>query len=411
MEGSFQECDQVEHDSHHPFENLDESSHPLEQPSLQPEGDDGSFLNRDETRFLTMGFNNSNSQDDEDGEDNIDGSDDSLEGTTVVDDDDYIDDIGYYSDDYNFDNQPRLNAGFERVYSCFPLSVVNKTGLEIGNKIIMPAEALMPLIKNQISMPMQFEVQNQATGRVSHCGVSEFTGEGENVVFLPDWMMKNMGSQEGDLMLMKDKTLETGTYIKLQPHTTDFLGISNLKAVLEENLQKYSCLTMGDTIMISHEGKNFYINIIETKPSAAISIIDADCNVDFAPPPLDYKEPEEANKSASGKEQDDATQKPKFKPFTGLARRLDENFCSNMELDSASLPNEQQSAVAVFQTLAAEAKATSKRSSQGLVFETDRRQSENKGKELITSEMEAETNLKNKPKLQPFTGKKYTLAG
>ncbi|XVE96132.1 hypothetical protein REPUB_Repub02eG0195200 [Reevesia pubescens] len=102
---------------------------------------------------------------------------------------------------------------------------------------------------------------------------------------------------------------------------------------------------MSDTIMISHETKNFYINIVETKPSAAINIVDANFIVDFDPP-LDYKEPENcAPKSTLNKEQEEATQKPKFKPFTGLARRLDKKPCSP-ELDSASLPNDQPSAAA-----------------------------------------------------------------
>ncbi|CAK8533325.1 unnamed protein product [Lathyrus sativus] len=34
----------------------------------------------------------------------------------------------------------------------------------------------------------------------------------------------------------------------------------------------------------------YYIDMVETKPSPAISIIETDCEVDFAPP-LDYKEP------------------------------------------------------------------------------------------------------------------------
>lgn len=42
--------------------------------------------------------------------------------------------------------------------------------------------------------------------------------------------------------------------------------------------------------MVAYNNKNYYIDIIETKPSSAISIIETDCEVDFAPP-LDYKEP------------------------------------------------------------------------------------------------------------------------
>lgn len=43
--------------------------------------------------------------------------------------------------------------------------------------------------------------------------------------------------------------------------------------------------------MVAYNNKKYYIDIVETKPSNAISIIETDCEVDFAPP-LDYKEPE-----------------------------------------------------------------------------------------------------------------------
>lgn len=49
--------------------------------------------------------------------------------------------------------------------------------------------------------------------------------------------------------------------------------------------------------MVAYNNKKFYIDIVETKPSAAISIIETDCEVDFAPP-LDFKEPEKPVKSA-----------------------------------------------------------------------------------------------------------------
>lgn len=48
--------------------------------------------------------------------------------------------------------------------------------------------------------------------------------------------------------------------------------------------------------MVAYNNKKFYIDIVETKPSSAISIIETDCEVDFAPP-LDYKEPEKPPKS------------------------------------------------------------------------------------------------------------------
>lgn len=69
---------------------------------------------------------------------------------------------------------------------------------------------------------------------------------------------------------------------------------------LETTLRSYSCLTTGDTIMVAYNNKKFYIDIVETKPSSAISIIETDCEVDFAPP-LDYQEPEKPSKTSISK--------------------------------------------------------------------------------------------------------------
>lgn len=55
--------------------------------------------------------------------------------------------------------------------------------------------------------------------------------------------------------------------------------------------------------------KEFQVNVVETKPSNAISVIDTDCEVDFVPH-LDNKEP--------------SKEWHKFAPFTDLSRRLGE---------------------------------------------------------------------------------------
>lgn len=44
-------------------------------------------------------------------------------------------------------------------------------------------------------------------------------------------MMQNLLLQEGDIVQIKNATLPKGTYVKLQPHTKDFLDISNPKAM------------------------------------------------------------------------------------------------------------------------------------------------------------------------------------
>lgn len=193
--------------------------------------------------------------------------------------------------------------------------------------VIMPPSALDRLAFLQIEYPMLFKLSNPAAGRVTHCGVLEFVAD-EGFIYLPYWMMENMLLLEGDIVQVKNASLSKGTFVKLQPHTKDFLDISNPKAVLETTLRSFSCLTTGDTIMVAYNNKQFYINVVETKPSSAVSIIETDCEVDFAPP-LDYKEPEKpsgpspAKKPRTEVEEEPAKKVAKFSAFAGSGRRLD----------------------------------------------------------------------------------------
>ena len=42
-------------------------------------------------------------------------------------------------------------------------------------------------------------------------------------------MMQNLVLAEGDMVRIRSASLPKGTYVKLQPHTTDFINISNPK--------------------------------------------------------------------------------------------------------------------------------------------------------------------------------------
>ncbi|KAF5958350.1 hypothetical protein HYC85_005575 [Camellia sinensis] len=176
---------------------------------------------------------------------------------------------------------------YEQHYFCHHTDMPN---LDNGDKIIMPLSSLDRLTSLKIDYPMLLETLNPKTGRVSHCGVLEFTAE-EGNIYTPRWMMKNMGLEEGDVVLIKSASLPKGTYIKLQPHKKEFVELSNPKALLEAKLRNFSCLSTSDTIMLMHNNKKFYIDVVQTKPGFVISVIETDCEVDFAIP-LDCTEPE-----------------------------------------------------------------------------------------------------------------------
>ncbi|KAL2460059.1 ubiquitin fusion degradation 1 [Abeliophyllum distichum] len=317
-----------------------------------------------------------------------------------------------------FDGYGYHGTSFEQTYRCYPASFIDKAQIENGDKVIMPPSALDRLASLHIDYPMLFELQNAAAERVSHCGVLEFIAE-EGMIYMPYWMMENLLLQEGDFVRVKNVTLPKGTYVKLQPHTKDFLDISNPKAILETTLRNFSCLTTGDSIMVAYNNKKYYIDIIESKPSNAISIIETDCEVDFAPP-LDYKEPEKPGASiptgkAPAEGQEPPAEEPKFNAFTGAARRLDGKPLKHQPppvSSSGSKDRTSGTSNGVGQSSASSSSSQStNRQSQGkLVFGSNTNRTREAQKDT-PKETKQEPPTKEDPKFQPFSGKKYSLKG
>ncbi|XP_061351226.1 uncharacterized protein LOC133296288 [Gastrolobium bilobum] len=316
-----------------------------------------------------------------------------------------------------FDGYGYHGTSFEQTYRCYPASFIEKPQIESGDKIIMPPSALDRLASLHIDYPMLFELRNDAVERVSHCGVLEFIAE-EGMIYMPYWMMENMLLQEGDIVRVKNVTLPKGTYVKLQPHTKDFLDISNPKAILETTLRNFSCLTTGDSIMVAYNNKKYYIDIIETKPANAISIIETDCEVDFAPP-LDYKEPEKpiaplsTGKAPQAVEETPAETEPKFNPFSGAGRRLDGkplNYEPPPVSSSGSKDKKPDVPNVNSQSSAASSSQSNARQSQGkLVFGSNANRS--KETEKAKESKPEPPKEQEESKFQPFTGKKYSLRG
>ena len=92
-------------------------------------------------------------------------------------------------------------------------------------------------------------------------------------------MMRNLLLEEGALLTVESVSLPVATFSKFQPQSPDFLDITNPKAVLENALRNFACLTTGDVIAIPYNAKVYEFCVQETKPGRAVSIIECDMNV------------------------------------------------------------------------------------------------------------------------------------
>ncbi|XP_078037911.1 ubiquitin fusion-degradation 1-like [Augochlora pura] len=227
---------------------------------------------------------------------------------------------------FGFNMFPEIPRSFNTQYKCFSVSMLPgayRQDVERGGKIIMPTSALEQLTRLNIIYPMLFKLTNKKSNRVTHCGVLEFVAE-EGKVYLPYWMMLNLLVEEAELINVESVSLETATFSRFQPQSKDFLDITNPKAVLENALRSFACLTTGDVIAIKYNQRIYELCVLETKPDSAVRIIECDMNVEFAPP-VGYIEPEKHTvKDESIVDPADLMPAPiGFVPFKGHGNRLD----------------------------------------------------------------------------------------
>ncbi|KAL8463854.1 hypothetical protein ACS0TY_033705 [Phlomoides rotata] len=174
--------------------------------------------------------------------------------------------------------------------------------------------------------------------------------------------------------------------------------------------------------MVAYNNKKYYIDIIEAKPSHAISIIETDCEVDFAPP-LDYKEPERpagiyrficpSLVVYSGQEPP-AGSEPKFNPFTGSGRRLDGKPLKTQPPPLSSSGSDKRpngSGAGGTTTVSSSSSQSTNRQSQGkLVFGSNANRPGDPQKDT-KKEAKPEPPKNDEAEFQPFSGKRYSLRG
>jgi ubiquitin fusion degradation protein 1 len=181
----------------------------------------------------------------------------------------------------------------------------------------MPTSALDKLTRLHITYPMLFELHNGQKEHMTHAGVLEFVAE-EGKVYLPNWvrptqlekghvaniisqMMQTLLLEAGDLVQIKSADLAAATLVKLQPQSTNFLDISDPKAVLENAFRNFSTLTKGDIFSFHYNDTVYDVAVLEVKPESekmGVSMLETDVSVDFAPP-VGYVEPERNRSSGT----------------------------------------------------------------------------------------------------------------
>ncbi|VDN11935.1 unnamed protein product [Dibothriocephalus latus] len=223
-----------------------------------------------------------------------------------------------------------------------PLSMEEKL-IPLKYLVLLPPSALDHLTRLNVQYPMLFKLSNKKASRHTHCGVLEFVAD-EGMCYVPYWMLRNLQLEEGDMVHVKSVALPVATFAKFQPQDESFLDIFNPKAVLENALRDFACLTVDDMIAIKYNDQIYELKVLAVEPAEAVSIIECDMSVDFAPP-VGYVEKRMENQkkavAATNKDVNEnliPAQSQGFQIFGGSGIRLDGRSCDPSTSGSTSAP-------------------------------------------------------------------------
>jgi ubiquitin fusion degradation protein 1 len=165
---------------------------------------------------------------------------------------------------------------------------------------------------------------------------------------------------EGSIILVRNVSLPKASFLKVRAQSVDFLQIKHPRALLEVALRDYTCVTVGDTVKLLHNGKPYFLDVQEVKPNGAASIVETDVEIDFDEP-LGYQDSvyaqrEKGQSPAIGAEAVPtapprelqkgvavtaaaANAKPSFVAFAGSGRRIDGREAPTSSSSSSSSSN------------------------------------------------------------------------
>ena len=213
-------------------------------------------------------------------------------------------------------------------YACSSCDEELINNLKHTNKLLLPQSVLYSLQEDneEFKSTLFFKLKNKSNDFYQVCGIHEFSAP-PGVIHVPFYIMNTLGIKEGETVNIELVSPPNGSFIKIRPHKTEFIELTNPKAVMENILSRdYQVLTEGHTIQLNYTDLNkvYEIDIVETKPTSTINIVDVNLEVDFDTP-LDYVEPvkkEEKVRDISENVNDYSTMNYDMKRFPGKGYRL-----------------------------------------------------------------------------------------
>lgn len=171
----------------------------------------------------------------------------------------------------------------------FPESVLEQLHTRTGRRALASSAGF--------DAPMMFSVRSARSDARAYCGVMQFepahaVGAAADVldlgevVYLPNWIMDNLGAEDGAELVYEQVFLPQGTSVVLQPLDRLFYErakVNDPRNLLESMLSKNCVLWRGECVNCydTTTGSVIPLRVTRLEPADAVCIVDADLRTEF----------------------------------------------------------------------------------------------------------------------------------
>jgi|688.fasta_scaffold524792_2 hypothetical protein len=165
-------------------------------------------------------------------------------------------------------------------------------GKNLSHCIIIPNNIMDTFFREQtnIGTPIFIQIRDMDTAKLcknnNFIVFSDIEVTDKNICVLPFWAMSKLELQQFDKISIENiNCLEKIAFIKLKANNSNYVYWDDIKKMLEDELQKYQCLSIGDLIYLADV--EFYVKELQDINTLSISngsLFDTEPSIEFEMP-------------------------------------------------------------------------------------------------------------------------------
>jgi len=120
--------------------------------------------------------------------------------------------------------------------------------------------------------------------RTVYAHISGVHSDDDSILYAPNWMCQLLRCEGGEEIELRQCNPSMGTKITIQPHSSEYAGLTDPVSALRDAFEHYTCLVSGIDIPLTVAGSRLIVSIVDTGRVGPVCIRGIDLEVEIQAP-------------------------------------------------------------------------------------------------------------------------------